>query len=64
VGPQKRNNMDKESLKRLKKLAFPKKSAGYDFPFETRFCPHYEGYIPEDSEYEICGWCGNIKYYH
>lgn len=56
--------MDKENLKKLKEKIFPKKYKGNNYPFDIRNCPNYEGYIPENLNYEICGRCGNIKYYH
>ena len=32
--------------------------------FTIRGCPGYESYIPKDSKYEVCKYCGSIKYYH
>lgn len=29
-----------------------------------KFCPGYEGYIPENLNQEVCFHCGSIKYYH
>jgi len=56
--------MDKESLEELRKKAFPKKYRGSSYPFTISYCPGYEGYIPENLDHEVCGWCGSISYYH
>ena len=61
---RKENDMDKESLKKLREKAFPKEYKGSNYPFDIRHCPQYEGYIPENLKHEVCGWCGSIHYYH
>jgi hypothetical protein len=57
-------NIDKETLKKLKEKAAPEYYRGGYYPFEIKYCPGYEGYIPKDLDHEVCKWCGEIKYYH
>lgn len=37
---------------------------GRSYLFDLSGCPGYEGYIPKNSKYEVCKYCGSIKYYH
>ena len=56
--------MEKEYLKKMKSKAFPNQYKLSNYNFDIERCPGYEGYIPENLGHEVCGWCGNIEYYH
>ncbi len=34
------------------------------YPYTIKWCPGYEGYIPEGKTSEVCKNCGSISYYH
>ena len=34
------------------------------YPYIIKWCPGYEGYIPEGKTSEVCKNCGSISYYH
>ena len=40
----------------------PKDNRSYLFTLSG--CPGYKGYIPKGEKYEVCVYCGQIKYYH
>ena len=35
-----------------------------NYPYTIKWCPGYEGYIPENLNHEVCKRCGSISYYH
>lgn len=35
-----------------------------NYLFTIQGCPGYKGYIPNGKKYEVCMYCGQIKYYH
>lgn len=57
--------MNKIEEEKLKKLIPPKIYTGPEaYAYSIRYCPGYEGYIPENLEHEVCKFCGSIEYYH
>lgn len=50
--------------KKLTKETPPKIYKGYNYPFDIKHCPGYEGYIPKNLDHEVCKYCGSIYYYH
>jgi hypothetical protein len=56
--------MDKENLKKTKEKLVPENYYGNNYPFDIKYCPGYEGYIPKNLGHEVCKHCGKIHYYH
>jgi hypothetical protein len=49
---------------KLKQYTPPKNYKGVNYLYTIRYCPGYEGYIPENLTHEVCKFCGSISYYH
>lgn len=57
--------MNKVEEEKLKKIIPPKRYTGQNaYTYSIRYCPGYEGYIPENLKHEVCKYCGSISYYH
>jgi hypothetical protein len=55
---------EKIEKEKLKNLVPPKNYYGDNYMYSIKYCPGYEGYIPENLNHEVCKFCGSIKYYH
>jgi len=49
-----------DTLRRLQSSSIS--TSGY--PYTIKWCPGYEGHIPQGKTNEVCKHCGSISYYH
>ena len=56
--------MTREDEEKLKNTIPPKNYGKDVYPYTIKWCPGYEGYIPENLDHEVCKHCGSIEYYH
>ena len=56
--------MTKEEEKELENIVPPKNYGYSNYIYSIKYCPGYQGYIPENLNHEVCKFCGYISYYH
>jgi hypothetical protein len=54
----------KKFEKELEMKKAPKEYHSNNYPVTIKYCPGYEGYVPENLGHEVCMYCENINYYH